>query len=180
MSLSISKRPCELGRHLNGRLEFHGEDNVGAVDFAIKKVMLKSDEVDELLGAGAYARLFVTEGNPIEPFFRGTGPIVLDRKFESSSLTLELDDQKLKLANGKLARITLIPRTGGICEMSLQFQVNPDPEQQAMIWKHMGEEEVNASIRFGRESVKAAKDQPELPLTHDNGGTPEAPAPVVN
>jgi hypothetical protein len=181
MALSISKRPCQIGGHINARTETHGDEDVGAIDVTLSKIMLEADELDELLGVGSAQRLFRMEAEPIEPAWRDVGVITIQRKYEKALVQLKLDDEWLKLGGAKLGKIMLIPRTGGLTEMSLQTQCCPEAAQVEIMFKHMGKE-CDCSIRFGREAVKAKKDQPELPLDHAgtiNGSTgEEQPAPV--
>jgi hypothetical protein len=50
MALSLGKRPCNLGGHINVRSETHGDSTVLAADLTIDGIMLEQDELCDLLG----------------------------------------------------------------------------------------------------------------------------------
>lgn len=176
MAISLTKRPATISSSINSRSEYHGDDLVPACDFSLSGMMLERPELDELLGEGAYVRLF-DAGNPnlAEPAFRDIKAIVISRKYEGGSVTLVIgtDETKIKIGGAKLNKITLSPQTGGLTALSLQVQCNPDAATMATLFERMGMP-CDASIRFGREQAKPVKPQPELPLDH--AGDPQVPA----
>lgn len=175
MVLNLTKRQAMLGGKLNPRVEYHGDEQVPACDFTLTGIMLDADELNALLDTDAaivdhhaYDRLFVAGDLP-EPAFRDIS-LAVPTKFEKSSITLKLGnlaEDVLKFGGAKIAKIVLSPQTGGLTALSLQVQANPEAPQLASLYVHMGKD-VSATIRFGKEQVKATKDQPELPLSHQS------------
>lgn len=183
MAFSLAKRQSTLGVKLNPRTEYHGDDPVPACDFTLSKIMLDASELNALIdgentvvdlsGANLYDaapsphdRLFYLGGPLSEPAFRHLKALVLDTKYERSSVSLwlGLNRDLVKLGGAKLAKIHLVPQTGGLTELSLQVQCNPEADQMALLYTHMSKD-VEVTIRFGS-PVKDTKEQPELPLDH--------------
>lgn len=185
MSLTLSKRACKMAGKLNPRTEFHGEDRVGACDFTLSEMMLDASEINELFGdEGMHARLFKLNGElPESALAYIDTPLAFNRKFHKGKVTLRIgpDQEKLVLGNAKIGKITLDPQTGGLTLTTLQVQCNPDSAELAKLYEHMTED-MSVSVSFGREEVKAKKDQPELPLQHEGQGTPldSAGEPVID
>jgi len=180
MSTSLTKRPGKLAGKLNPRVEFHGEDEVGACDFTILNLVLDRDELNDLAkDPTLWDRLYDSSGPMPEPALRKFDmPLQFVGKFEAATVTIRIgdDDEKLVLGKSKLAKIQLWPKSGGMTELALQVQCNPDAAELSTLYMHMNND-VMVSIRFGREAVKSTKDQPELPLGHDasldsNGAAP--------
>ncbi len=49
MLSSLGKRGCSIGSSLNVRNEHHGEEDVGACDVTVSKILLDKDEMNDLL-----------------------------------------------------------------------------------------------------------------------------------
>ncbi len=187
VNLSLKKRPAELGGHISGRTEYHGEDPIGACDIALSGLMLDRDEIDGLLGAGTHERLFKKVRNSgmndfPEPadFVASTRlPFQLETKFEDSRVTLFMgidNEDKVELAKCTLAKIKYEPKSGGLTLASLQVQCNADPEQVAKIYKHM-DTKIDASVRFGRVAAEKDENQGDLPLKAKGNGIEHAEQP---
>ncbi len=172
MAFSLAKRQSTLGVKLNPRTEYHGDDPVPACDFTLSKIMLDASELNALIDGentvapSPHDRLFYLGGPLSEPAFRHLKALVLDTKYERSSVSLwlGLNRDLVKLGGAKLAKIHLVPQTGGLTELSLQVQCNPEADQMALLYTHMSKD-VEVTIRFGS-PVKDTKEQPELPLDH--------------
>src|SRR6185436_19846835 len=61
--LKLGKRPCRLGGSINTRTEKHGDEDEPACDIPVEGLMLDRDEVDALLGKGAYTALYINKRN---------------------------------------------------------------------------------------------------------------------
>lgn len=166
MSLTVKKTGAKLGASINVRNELHGDEDVGACDFKLSGIMLDKEDLNELYQDKYYHNsLFNTKGKLMEPMTRLNEPAVFKTKFENSTITLwlGLSDEVVKLTEVKLRKITLEPQTGGLTELCLQVQCNPEAEQLGELYTHQNKD-VSVNIRFGREEKPKQKPQPELPL----------------
>jgi len=173
-ALSLKKRHAELGGHISGRTEYHGEEPVGACDLAISGLLLDSDELDTLCGAGTWNRLYRKTRNsgmndfpePAEFVAATKLPLQLESKFEGARVTLYMgldDEDKVELVKCTLAKIKYEPQSGGMTLLSIQAQCNAEPEQVAVLYKHM-DSKISASVRFGKLVEDKDENQDELPL----------------
>lgn len=121
MSITIRNRPAKIGKHVNTRTEFHGEESHPAVDIPIEGLMLDSHELNALLeDPKAHGTLFRTApGGPIEPRFRSLKAFALAHSFDKvqASLSMSFTDERLELS-GELAAVKLEPCVGGLTELS--------------------------------------------------------------
>jgi hypothetical protein len=166
MSLTIKKCPAKLGSSINVRNELHGDEDVGACDFKLSGIMLEKDDLNELYDDKYFHNsVFNTKGRLFEPMTRYNDPMSFKLKFEKSTVTLwlGLSDEIVKFSECKLRKITLDPQTGGLTELCLQVQCNPDVPQIGHLYLHQNKD-VSCSIRFGKEEKPKNKAQPELPL----------------
>lgn len=167
MALTIKKTGATLNSSINVRNEKHGDEDEGACDFKLSGIMIDKDDLNELYGDKYYHNsLFNTKGKLTEPMTRRNAPLKFLAKFESAHVTLwlGLSDDIVKFSECKLKNITVDPQTGGLCELCLTVQCNPEPAELAKLYIHQNKS-ISASIRFGKEEV-AEKDkrQVEIPI----------------
>jgi hypothetical protein len=176
---------------LNSRTEHHGDEDVPACDIALKNLLLNREEIEALLGEGAWDRLYAKKRNSgmndfpeIAPFIELTKtPFELTHKFEDSRVAIFLgmtDDNEVVLERCKLARIRYEPQNGGLTLVSLQVQATPLAEDMAKLFAHMNSD-AHAKVRFGKVEDKKSDKQDELELdvgaeTKANGNGAEATA----
>lgn len=173
-ALNLKKRPAELGGHISGRTEYHGDDPVGACDLALSELLLDETELDELLGAGSWNRLYKKTRNsgmndfpePADFVACSKLPFQLEKKFEESKVTLHMgidNEDKLELVKCTITKIKYEPKSGGMTLVAIQVQCNADPEQVAKIYKHM-DTKIDAAVRFGRLAKDKDDSQGELAI----------------
>ena len=121
MSITITNRPAKIGKHVNTRTEFHGEETHPAVDIPIEGLMLDSNELNAILeDQKAHGTLFRTApGGLIEPRFKSLKVFQVAHAFEKvqASLSMSFTDERLELS-GELASVKLEPNVGGLTELS--------------------------------------------------------------
>lgn len=173
-SLSLKKRAAELGGHISGRTEYHGDDPVGACDLLISGLLLDAEELDKLCGDGTWNRLYKKTRNsgmndfpePAEFIAATKLPLQLESKFEGARVTLYMgidNEDKVELVKCTLAKIKYEPQSGGMTLLSLRAQCNAEPEQVAVLYQHM-DSKISASVRFGKLVEDDDENQDELPL----------------
>src|SRR5271155_5211411 len=179
MALTVKKTTAKCGPGFNVRTEFFGDEDHDGVDFRLTGVMLDKDSTNELADDSTlYDRLFKKGSKPLEPALRKFAPLDYLGKFENATVTIwipEMNGDQLRLSECKLRRIVLEGQTGGFVELSLQVQCAPDVKQLGQLYKAKNQD-IEVSIRFGREEKPKTKDQPELPLDHKAEGEDKAKA----
>lgn len=176
--LTLGKKPCLLGKALNGRTEHHGDDDVPACDIAIENLVLQLDDIEALLGEQEHQRFFKkTRNSGMDGFLevadfvaRTNTPFVLADKFAGSRvvLFLGLGDDELALEDCRLAKIKYAPIAGGVFSVSLQVQTTPDAAAMAQLFANMNRQ-IHAKIRFGQIDKGKSDKQPELALDPTEG-----------
>lgn len=164
MSLSFAKRPCMIGTGINTRTQMHGDDEVPSADVPLFGIMLNEEEFNEIMDDRfAYRGFFNTRGKVVEPAHKAIGALPILAKYEKSLVTLYLglNDDAVKLT-GKIAKIRLSPKPGGLCEMSMTVQCSPDADTMGQLFANLSKN-AHCSARFGKVEQKK-KSQPELPL----------------
>lgn len=175
--LTITKRPCHIGGHMNATTEKHGDEDVPALDIALDGMMLSANELNALLSdPHASAALFNREGGQLaEPMFPHFKPFVLKQRYEGATVRLVvggLTQTEVALHECKLRRITLEPQTGGMTQLSLAVRARPDADLMAVLLESMN---TDADVEIADAQVAEKGDkQRDLPLsTAGEGEEPE-------
>jgi hypothetical protein len=175
-TLTLDRRPGELGKSLNGRTEMHGDESVPACDVTLSGLLLAREEIDALLGRGSYSQIFTNRMNsgmstpePSDFVRKSKTPFELDGKFEDCRVVLYvgMDLDELVLDPCDIAKIKYEPQVGGLTHVSVQVQCTPDSDIAAELFAHL-DTEVECEVRFGKIAVKDSK-QRELPITTTDG-----------
>lgn len=171
--ITLSKREAKYGGHVNVRPEFHGDEKVPACDVSVSAVMLQSHELDALLGAGAYDRLFAVNGEGLpEPALPDLDQRrTIREKYEGARVTLYLGliPTEVVLAPAKLKSITLEPKVGGLTELSATIQATPDPKWLEPLAAFMATD-ISLEIVDAKRAAKAGDGQRQLPLDANASG----------
>lgn len=167
--LTISKRPCKIGGHMNARTEKHGDEDVPALDIALEGIMLMAQELNALLeDPMAHRHLFQTQNGKLhEPTFTKFKPFVLRDAYEGATvrIVVGLRNDEITLADCRLRRITLEPKTGGMTQLSLSVAARPDEDVMAVLLRYMGSD-ADVAISGATVAAKGGK-QKDLPLGAD-------------
>jgi hypothetical protein len=172
MIMNLTKRPGQIGPSINTRTEKHGEESVPGVDIPVSGLMLDKPELNALLqDVDAHDALYTdARGKQLEPRFQTIDPIALTDKFVGAKVTITSVDgetENLILKPAKIGKIRLEPQVGGLTLMSCTIQGNP-PDHADML--ALLNAKCRVSILNAALDVKAAADEPELPLDHKGQG----------
>lgn len=173
--LTITKRPCKIGGHMNARTEKHGDEDVPALDIALDGIMLTAEELNALLeDPTAHRALFQSQnGKLTEPTFAKFKPFVLKDSYDDATVTIivGLRNDEITLHGCKLRRITLEPQTGGMTKLSLSVGARPELEEIPTLFDYMNHD-ADVEIADAKVATKGRK-QGELALSTDGDAEPE-------
>lgn len=176
--LAVTMKPCRIGPSINTRTEYHGEEQVPAMDIPLADITLSKDELEELLGLGRWECLFfLRKGDDYPlPFLDCLKTLAFKHKFENAevALLLGLNRTRLALPHVKLSKIKLDPMPGGLTSMQLTVHCTPEMDKStsekalSLLFAFL-DQEVEVDIAFGNVEEDDDASQAELGLTAPSG-----------
>ncbi len=181
MKIEFQKQKA-LFVHFNGRSELHGEEREPAGDVTIRATV-ENRFLDQLHGTLRFALFFHDTANPGKDLadtameddvnylphrrFPELAPLKWSGDMENAKLTIRVPGRRgaIVLPEAKVNKVSIMPKDGGVCEITFQAHAKPDEEAAGKLYQLIQKEvefdleapvESQESLDVGNETVSAA------------------------